>query len=126
MLSLPAPVRRKPGLTPMIDVVFLLLVFFMLAARFGLEGALELALPGSAEAEAWQGPPRLVEVLPEGVTLNGAPADEAALAGALAPLMADNADPVLLRAGEGAAVQRVVAVIEALGEAGLTRLVLVE
>ncbi|WP_296645235.1 ExbD/TolR family protein, partial [Roseinatronobacter sp.] len=26
---------RKPSLTPMIDVVFLLLVFFMLASRFG-------------------------------------------------------------------------------------------
>ena len=25
---------RRPSLTPMIDVVFLLLVFFMLAARF--------------------------------------------------------------------------------------------
>ncbi|MEO0362761.1 MAG: biopolymer transporter ExbD, partial [Pseudomonadota bacterium] len=33
--------RRRPSLTPMIDVVFLLLVFFMLAARFGVE----LAMP---------------------------------------------------------------------------------
>ena len=31
----PTPPRRRPSLTPMIDVVFLLLVFFMLAARFG-------------------------------------------------------------------------------------------
>ena len=31
----PARRSRKPSLTPMIDVVFLLLVFFMLAARFG-------------------------------------------------------------------------------------------
>ena len=30
-----APTRRRPSLTPMIDVVFLLLVFFMLATRFG-------------------------------------------------------------------------------------------
>lgn len=126
MLSLPAPVRRKPGLTPMIDVVFLLLVFFMLAARFGVEGALELVLPGGAEAEPWTGPPRLVGVQSEGVTLNGASVDEVGLAAALGPLMSDSADPVLLRAADGAPVQRVVAVIEALGEAGLTRLVLVE
>ena len=35
--------RRKPSLTPMIDVVFLLLVFFMLAARFGQDVGLALA-----------------------------------------------------------------------------------
>lgn len=32
------PPRRRPSLTPMIDVIFLLVVFFMLAARFGAEG----------------------------------------------------------------------------------------
>ena len=31
------------NLTPLIDVVFLLLVFFMLAAQFGRETALDLA-----------------------------------------------------------------------------------
>ncbi|MFC6760360.1 ExbD/TolR family protein [Sulfitobacter porphyrae] len=35
--------RRRPGLTPMIDVVFLLLVFFMLASRFGQDRALPLS-----------------------------------------------------------------------------------
>ena len=34
--------RRKPSLTPMIDVVFLLLVFFMLAWRFGVDTHLPL------------------------------------------------------------------------------------
>ena len=34
--------RRKPSLTPMIDVVFLLLVFFMLASRFGQDNILPL------------------------------------------------------------------------------------
>ncbi|NSY41645.1 biopolymer transporter ExbD, partial [Leisingera sp. ANG59] len=31
------------SLTPMIDVVFLLLVFFMLASRFGMDTVLQLA-----------------------------------------------------------------------------------
>ena len=39
--------RRKPGLTPLIDVVFLLLVFFMLASRFDVEGSLPLVLRAS-------------------------------------------------------------------------------
>jgi len=38
--------RRGPGLTPLIDVVFLLLVFFMLASRFDREGALPLVVGG--------------------------------------------------------------------------------
>ena len=56
------PVRkpRRPSLTPMIDVVFLLLVFFMLASRFGSEEALPLPLAGGGGT--WSGPPRLVEI----------------------------------------------------------------
>ena len=47
MLDLPAQGRRRRiGLTPMIDVVFLLLVFFMLAARFGGTDAIPLTLTG--------------------------------------------------------------------------------
>ncbi len=38
----PRPSRRRPNLTPMIDVVFLLLVFFMLASQFGRPQALPL------------------------------------------------------------------------------------
>lgn len=53
--------RRKPSLTPMIDVVFLLLVFFMLASRFGLEAMMPLPLVG-AGGGAYSGPPRLVDI----------------------------------------------------------------
>ena len=40
----PSRRRRGPGLTPLIDVVFLLLVFFMLASRFDREALLPLTL----------------------------------------------------------------------------------
>jgi biopolymer transport protein ExbD len=118
--------RRRPSLTPMIDVVFLLLVFFMLAARFGVEGTIEVVLSGGEAADPWRGPPRLIEVRPESVTLNGVPTDEAGLADALTRLVEGKSDPVLIRAGEGAALQRMVTVMERLGAAGYTRLVLVE
>ncbi|MEO1612916.1 MAG: biopolymer transporter ExbD, partial [Pseudomonadota bacterium] len=42
--------RRRPSLTPMIDVVFLLLVFFMLAAVGG--GPLRLRADGGMEGAA--------------------------------------------------------------------------
>lgn len=117
---------RRPSLTPMIDVVFLLLVFFMLASRFGADSVLELALASPrAEGPLWQGPPRLVGVTPEGVRLNGVETAPEALPGALAALMQSPEDPVILRA-EGADVQRLVAVLDRLRAAGLHSLVLVE
>lgn len=116
--------RRRPSLTPMIDVVFLLLVFFMLASRFGHEELRELSLGGGAGAQ-WAGPPRLVDVAPGGARLNGVATDPAALGAALAPLMGSPADPVVVRAREGA-VQDLVAVLDALAAAGIGNLILLE
>jgi biopolymer transport protein ExbD len=116
--------RRRPNLTPMIDVVFLLLVFFMLVSRFGVDRVLPLSMAGGGGG--WSGPPRLVDVAPDALALNGVPVGADALAGALAPLMAGPDDPVVLRARDGAPLQALVTVMEALGAAGFTRLVLVE
>ena len=119
--------RRRASLTPMIDVVFLLLVFFMLASRFGAEGGVVLSAAVPGEAAAWTGPPRLVEVGPAGVlALNGVAVAPEALAGALAALMQAPDDAVVLRAREGARVQDLVTAAEGLRAAGLTRLMLVE
>lgn len=116
--------RRRPSLTPMIDVVFLLLVFFMLAARFGVDQAVPLPLAGSGND--YRGPPRLVEILPEGVMLNGAPVDEDALAGALSSLVANPSDTIVLRGRDGATLQRAIDIAEILTAAGYTALVLAE
>ncbi len=120
------PVRkpRRPSLTPMIDVVFLLLVFFMLASRFGTEEALPLPLAGGGEP--WSGPPRLVEIAPAGLRLNGVEMEAAALGARLAALKEDPDDPVILRGRDGADLQRLVDVARLLTEAGHARLVLVE
>ena len=116
--------RRRPNLTPMIDVVFLLLVFFMIASRFGTDGALPLtATPG---AGVYSGPPRLVEFDAVGVTVNGVAVSFDGLAGALAPLMSAPEDVIVLRARGAADLQALVVVIEVLRAAGLSRMVLVE
>lgn len=119
--------RRRANLTPMIDVVFLLLVFFMLVSRFGVDRVLPLALPGGAgPAPVWSGPPRLVEVGPAGgLALNGVPVAPEALAAALAPLVQGPGDPIVLRARDGASLQALVAAMERLQAAGHTRLLLV-
>lgn len=47
-MLLDVPPRRSAaiGLTPLIDVVFILLLFFMLTTRFGQQQAIELRMPG--------------------------------------------------------------------------------
>ena len=115
--------RRKPSLTPMIDVVFLLLVFFMLAARFTVEGGISIA-PAGGTTESYSGPPRLVVIQPDGLLLNGRAVTDLALE--LDALTQNPDDMILLRSSDGVDLQRLVDVMEALTQAGFTGLVLVE
>jgi biopolymer transport protein ExbD len=121
----PARPRRRPSLTPMIDVVFLLLVFFMLAARFGQEGALDLRIAGGG-AEAWQGPPRLVQVEANGLQLNGQAVGEEALISTLIRLIDTGGDLVVIQPAEGVALQRLLDVVALLEGAGFSALTLVD
>ncbi|MBS9718212.1 ExbD/TolR family protein [Pseudohalocynthiibacter aestuariivivens] len=118
--------RRRPSLTPMIDVVFLLLVFFMLAARFGNDMQLPLTLAGGDAETAYQGPPRLVDILPDKLHLNGNPVSADALLEGMASLTQAEEDTIILRSRDGASLQRLVEVMQLLREAGHTALVLVE
>lgn len=108
----------------MIDVVFLLLVFFMLASRFGVDAA--LPLPLATGGGAYSGPPRLIDVGPETLLLNGRPVDEQTLEAALTPLMDAKTDMLILRGRDGASLQRIVTLTEQLKAAGFTSVVLVE
>lgn len=110
--------RRRPSLTPMIDVVFLLLVFFMLASRFGTDTVVQLALGG--QGAGYSGPPRLIDVLPEGQRLNGVDQGLDEVVVALDRLTETRADTIVLRARDGAALQRMVTVVAALRAAGYT------
>ncbi len=116
--------RRRPSLTPMIDVVFLLLVFFMLASRFGLDSVIDMTL--AAGGGTYDGPPRLVEVLPEGLRLNGIAIDDGALNGAMERLTTSPDDVIVLRGGEGTTLQRIVTIGGLLREGGHPRTVLIE
>ena len=44
--------EERPDLTPMIDVVFQLLIFFMVTAVFAITPGLDIKLPEAEEAEA--------------------------------------------------------------------------
>jgi len=116
--------RRRPSLTPMIDVVFLLLVFFMLAAQVGREASLPLSAGGGGRD--WSGPPRLVDIGPEGLALNGRDVTLDALPAALDGLTGAPSDAIVLRPRDGAPLQRLIDVAEALESAGFSALAVVE
>jgi biopolymer transport protein ExbD len=115
--------RRRVSLTPMIDVVFLLLVFFMLAARFGFENS--LVLSAGTGSVAWEGAPRLVDVSADGLRLNGVSIAPADLGAALRPLMPAGGT-VILRPIDGANLQQLVVASEILTAAGAGRVLIVE
>jgi biopolymer transport protein ExbD len=107
----------------MIDVVFLLLVFFMLAARFGQTGAIPLSTGGVG---AYDGPPRLVEIAPNGLKLNGVFVSIEDLAEEMSALTSSPADIIVLRPVGGVELQRLVNVVDLLGRAGFSAITLIE
>ncbi|MDP5307935.1 ExbD/TolR family protein [Paracoccus spongiarum] len=117
---------RRMSLTPMIDVVFLLLIFFMLASRFGTDAVLPVAAGAEGPGTTWQGAPRLIDIGPQSLALNGVPVAAADLAAALAPLMPAPDAALVLRPRDGADLQRLVEVMDLLRAGGFDTLVLVE
>lgn len=116
---------RRPGLTPMIDVVFLILVFFMLAARFSVEAALPIQLGGGSAAE-YSGPPRLISVGEDTLALNGVELRLPALLAEIERLTDRPDDALILRATQGTSLQAVIDILDSLRDAGFTNLVFVE
>lgn len=68
------------NLTPLIDVVFLLLIFFMVSTTFSKESELRIQLPESSDepVEQRQNPVLEVEISKDGAYAVKGPADEAA------------------------------------------------
>jgi biopolymer transport protein ExbD len=108
----------------MIDVVFLLLVFFMLAASF--DDLTEIPLRGAGASINSSDSPRLVEVLPDSVRLNGNAISDGLLPDALTGLPGGDDDLIVLRGLEGASVQRLLDVVSEMSSAGFSNLALVE
>lgn len=124
--SLPYGAYRRSGLirlTPLIDVVFILLVFFMLASSFLDWRAIELKAPaGAVERPSFAGA-LLVEVNAEGVQLSGRPVSLEDLAARVERRLAERpAQRVLVKPAHGVALQEAVRVIDRLSAAGVTEL----
>ena len=99
--------RRRPSLTPMIDVVFLLLIFFMLVARFGVDKVIDIKLPSAlGQSSQYEGAPRLVEIKTGNIVLlNGTQISLDQLSSKLSQLMPSPNALIIVRSSAEANTQ---------------------
>ncbi len=115
------------NLTPMIDVVFLLIIFFMVATKFTeLERNIELELPqvASAGESAQPKEPKAVTVFADGrIELDGVATDRAGLVGQLAAARRVSPDvEVVLHGDANCPFQHVADTLAACHEAQITQI----
>lgn len=114
-------VRRRQviSLTPLIDVVFILLVFFMLASSFLEWRTIALDAPASVSAGASVEGSLLVDVRTEGLRLSGEALSLDALVARVESRLAEKPDQrVLVRPAIGVTLQDAVQVLDRLSAAG--------
>lgn len=125
-LALSAPrSKAKIGLTPLIDVVFILLLFFMLTSTFAERRTMQLSTPSQA-ASAADADTEIVRIgiTADGLSIDGQPVGADALGMALNE-RAGPADGVIIEAGPDIPLENTVAVMDAVRAAGLGPLSLV-
>ncbi len=118
------------NLTPMIDVVFLLLLFFMVSTSFIRESSLKVDLPqATGEPLAEQEAPVDIVINADGeIRINDLPvqinnADD--MRRALKTAVGENTDPhIIISADAEAAYQRIVTTMDAAQSLGFSRLTL--
>jgi len=115
------------NLTPMIDVVFLLVIFFMVGSHFGeAEGRIEVNVPGVGELRSMTRVPdeRLVEVTGDGlITLDNTIVSEQQLADHLRFARSQYPDIKVAVRGDGqSSFQRVAEVLQVIRSTGVTQM----
>lgn len=117
--------RRKLSLTSLIDVIFLLLLFFMLSSTFSQFSEVDLATAGAGQGDVREARPIFVQLRAETLSVNAREVPLDGLAEALGPLIEDEAR-ALISTGAEVSAQRLTDLLLALrGIAGLSVQVLV-
>jgi len=115
-----ARVSTRIDMAPLIDVVFLLLIFFLLTSSFVSRRAMDLNLPGSDTAVAVAEAPVLVRIFADGsIRVGDDRVAEDSLAGIIAMRIARTPDrQVAVEADRDVDVQRLLTVLDAVRSGG--------
>lgn len=113
------------NLTSLIDVLFLLLIFFMISTTFLSQPAIKLELPEAKHADTVRQTPLVIYVDPVGrIYLNDEPMEPALLGEALRLRLQDDAEKsVVLRADSRVSHGSVVQVLDIIKGSGVRKLV---
>jgi biopolymer transport protein ExbD len=120
------PLKGEINLVPLINVVFLLLIFFMLSSTLATPDRFDVDLPESARAQATESEPIVVMIdAGGGFAVNNAPVAIGDLEPALAAARAVAPDAaILLKADARATTADVVNVLRRARAAGIERVAL--
>ena len=123
LLSKPAKKRPLVSMTPLIDVVFILLVFFMLATSFLDWRAIDLSAPAQAAAgPSAEGDALVIEILPDGLRVASEPVSLNALNTWIAEAPEQR---IVIKPATGVPLQRTVAVLDRVKAAGAADVTLI-
>ena len=109
------------NLTPMLDVVFIMLIFFIVTANFIKEPGLEINRPDSETAEITENAAILIAIGPAGeIYMDGRRIDVRQVKANVIRLMAENPQgAVVMQADKKATAEKIISVMDEVREAGV-------
>ena len=112
---------EEPNITPMLDVVFILLIFFIVTANFIKDPGLEINRPDSETAEITENAAILIAIGPAGeIYMDGRRIDVRQVKANVIRLMAENPQgAVVMQADKKATAEKIISVMDEVREAGV-------
>ena len=109
------------NLTPMLDVVFIMLIFFIVTTSFIKESGVEIQRPESSAAAPQPDAQLMVAITPEGaVWVDGEPVDAHRVGDAVAALVSDEGG-VVIQADRDATTGLLIEVMDRIRQAGVEK-----
>jgi biopolymer transport protein ExbD len=119
--------RRKLSLTSLIDVIFLLLLFFMLSSTFSRNGEIAFLADGAGSEGNAERPPLFLRLDDTSLSLNGVAIASDDLLAAIADRIGDNSPPrIIVSVTGGATSQALVDVLVSLARVPGAEITVVE
>ena len=124
-LTSPSPRKITLNLTSLIDVLFILIIFFAVSSTFLEQPGIELKLPEAESSEAYPEQKAVIYVDHEGnVFLNDDSIELGALADAVESLISTQTEKsVILRADSGARHGTVISIMDLLRKRGIYKII---
>ena len=119
--------RTKIILTPMIDVLFIILIFFMLVSNFNLNRGISLQSGSSSEASLSKHTVAVVDLIEKSISLNGVEVERNFLVQKLHKLSKNNDEiQIFLRPSGEFSVQNIINLIDELTAQGLSNIYILD